>query len=156
MSNQLRSPAFSVRNLALPCALLAGLAVAPGSARAQAVCKADEVQVPGKTELYCMHVAPQPMTAQTAEAYCKARKQKLSSFFTLAALWNVNKPATEKLSPLVLDKKLVLIGLVFERDPVKRYKITTPVQGGLRNLPEEPYKAQSLHFLCETSIPLPK
>lgn len=136
-------------------ALLAG---APSPARSQVakVCKPDEVGFSVGNSAYCVHVAPVPLAAPAAVAYCKARRQSLLSMFTLAAAWNVNPEATAALKPLVLNKKMVVAGIAWSKGPSERYKITTPVEGGLRNLPAEPYKDQVLHYACSSDVPLPK
>lgn len=131
------------------------LTVMPSRASAQSVCKADEIQVTSGKNLYCMHAAPKPLAATPAESYCSARKQKLLSMFTLGALWNVDKEATAKMSPLLLDKKVVVLGISWSKNLTERYKITTPVRTGLRNLPAEPYKAQVLDFVCSSDAPVP-
>lgn len=144
-----------IRPLFLPLMLGAVVSALSGDASAQSVCKADEIQITAGKNLYCMHASPQPLTAGAAESYCKARKQGMLSLFTLAPLWNSNKDATAKLSPLILNKKLVVLGIAGSKTLTERYKITTPVQGGLRNLPDEPYKAQVLNFVCSVDVPVP-
>ena len=150
------TPFKPINHLLLPLMLGTVVSAHPGSAAAQSTCKPDEIQVIAGKYLYCMHAAPQPLAAAAAESYCKARKQKMMSMFTLAVLWNLDKDATAKLSPLILDKKLVVGGIAWATKPSERYKITTPVRGGLRNLPEEPYKEQVLHFVCSTNAPAPQ
>lgn len=149
------STQFMLSKPALSLMLGAALAVMPSRASAQSVCKADEIQVTAGKNLYCMHAAPNPLAAAPAESYCSARKQKLLSMFTLAALWNVDKEATVKMSPLLLDKKVVVLGIPWSKILTERYKITTPVRTGLRNLPDEPYKAQVLDFVCSSYAPVP-
>ena len=148
------STRFMLSKPTLSLMLGAALAVLPSRAPAQSVCKADEIQVTAGKNLYCMHAAPKPLAASAADSYCNARKQNLLSMFTLAALWNVDKDATAKMSPLLLDKKIVVRGIPWSKILTERYRITTPVRDGLRNLPAEPYKAQVLDFVCSSDIPV--
>lgn len=138
--------------------LVAALSSAHTKASAQVPtpCKPDEVGFVANNSAYCIHAAATPLSAPAAVAYCKARRQSLLSMFTLAALWNVNKEATAALSPLLLNKKIVVSGIAWSNNLSERFKITTPVSGGLRNLPAEPYKDQVLHYACSSDTPLGK
>lgn len=136
-------------------ALLAS-AHTPVSAQVPKACKPDEVGFTVGNSAYCVHAAPVPLAAPAAVAYCKARRQSLLSMFTLAAAWKVNPEATAALSPLLLNKKMVVSGISWSSNLSDRFKITTPVEGGLRNLPAEPYKDQVLHYACSSDVPLPK